>query len=333
MHLKYFNKIPDGFINCHSVDLHDLLGGPSIIEFGDSSKPSVFISILLHGNEYSGLLGVQEFLKSTNNYNCHFVLFIGNTLAAKYGQRHLVNQVDFNRIWADGVSNEHHMAMEVKRLIKKIDPIACIDIHNNSGSNPIYACVNKLKDSYLNLAQLFSNNVVYFTEPNTVLTKHTSQFFPSIVLEAGHIGNPEGIELICTTLKKINENSSIPNVLNKESINAFHTVGTIKIDNNDSLNFKFDETINDGFSLISNFDEFNFVNLSEGDVLGYAIDNKIPEIYSNDDREIGFNYLYNDNNLIKVKKPFIPSMFTKDISIAKSDCLGYLMESIDISKL
>ena len=44
-----------------------------------------------------------------------------------------------------------------------------------------------------------------------------------------------------------------------------------------------------------------------------------------------FNQFFSvsENNLT-VKSPFIPCMLTKDVHIAKSDCLGYIMEKTSI---
>ena len=42
---------------------------------------------------------------------------------------------------------------------------ASIDIHNNTGLNPHYGCVNRLDPPFLHLATLFSRIVVYFKRP------------------------------------------------------------------------------------------------------------------------------------------------------------------------
>ena len=67
-------------------------------------------------------------------------------------------------------------------------PLACIDIHNNTGLNPHYAAVNRIRSDYLRLASLFSTKVAYFTIPMGTLSHSMSEFCPSLTLECGQAG-------------------------------------------------------------------------------------------------------------------------------------------------
>ena len=53
-------------------------------------------------------------------------------------------------------------------IMRERGVFASIDLHNNTGSNPHYACVNRLDNRYLHLATLFARTVVYFLRPTGV---------------------------------------------------------------------------------------------------------------------------------------------------------------------
>ena len=60
---KVLNKIPHGLLDVDASDLLDLLGGPTLIHLEGKRKYALFVSIMLHGNEYTGLLVIQRLLK------------------------------------------------------------------------------------------------------------------------------------------------------------------------------------------------------------------------------------------------------------------------------
>ena len=96
------------------------------------------------------------------------LLFVGNVEAAKAKVRTLPHQTDYNRTWPGtphAGAPEALLMQEVVDTVKRHAPFASIDIHNNTGSNPHYACVNSLEQPFLHLARLFSRTVVYFERP------------------------------------------------------------------------------------------------------------------------------------------------------------------------
>ena len=80
--------------------------------------PTLFVSVLLHGNEDAGLKALQRLLRKYRGRPLPRAMsvFVGNVHAAAAGVRHLPEQPDFNRIWAhsdDHVSPYHQMAAQV----------------------------------------------------------------------------------------------------------------------------------------------------------------------------------------------------------------------------
>ena len=98
-------------------------------------------------------------------------IFIGNVKAAEKGLRRLDQQIDYNRVWPGTLHHylaEAHMMQQVTDIMRDKNVWASIDIHNNTGKNPHYACINKLQTEFTTLAYMFSETLVYFTTPKGV---------------------------------------------------------------------------------------------------------------------------------------------------------------------
>jgi hypothetical protein len=71
---------------------------------------------------------------------------------------------------------------------------ASVDVHNNTGVNPHYACVNVLEYPSLHLASLFGRTVVYFVRPRGVASMAMAALGPSVTLECGKVGQRLGVD-------------------------------------------------------------------------------------------------------------------------------------------
>ena len=185
--------LPDGLLEAKTTDLHELLGAPTLIHLQGERKEPLFISTLLHGNETTGFYAIQRLLKEYQGKALprSVSLFIGNVEAAAADQRRLDHQPDYNRIWPGSHHDdcaEKDMMKTVFNIMRKRKTFASIDIHNNTGYNPHYACVNILNPHCIQLAGMFGNTVVYFTSPKGVQSAAFSDFCPAVVLECGQSG-------------------------------------------------------------------------------------------------------------------------------------------------
>ncbi|HSH41927.1 MAG TPA: M14 family metallopeptidase, partial [Arenicellales bacterium] len=167
--LRIRRDLPSGLLDCAPREVAEVLDGPTLIHLPGRAGRPLFVSMLLHGNEFTGLLAMQRIL---NYYQERTLprplwLFVGNVAAAGAGKRALTGQPDYNRIWGSGDSPEHAMAREVLERVAPSQPVACIDIHNNTGRNPMYTVVARRDASHLSLASRFARTVVYATSPDT----------------------------------------------------------------------------------------------------------------------------------------------------------------------
>ncbi|NTV98695.1 MAG: succinylglutamate desuccinylase [Chlorobiaceae bacterium] len=328
--LSMMDGLPAGFEKIPVTELDTLFPGPSLIRIRGKKEPPLFISVLLHGNEISGFLALQEVLKP---YACgkaqprrSIILFIGNVAASVKNKRRFAHEPDYNRIWNGGTLPEHLMARRVLELVKRDGVFACIDLHNNTGKNPHYGCINMVTPEFINLALLFSPTAVYFTEPHEVISKAFSGFCPSVTIECGLSGELQGVRHLVLFLERCIGLDSVPCSQPEEPFSLFHTTAKISVRENADIFFG-SSPPSCGITLVENLDSLNFLNLDPGSVLGYSsCGNTGLVVTNNRGRDVTGKYLLLEHCEIRTAKHFIPSMFTKDKTVIRQDCLGYIME-------
>ncbi len=330
--LSILHQIPDGFLDILPTHLHQILPGPTLIHLQGNKDPALFVSVLLHGNETTGLYAIQNILRKylTTGLPRSLSIFVGNVLAAKEGQRQLDSQPDYNRIWLEGKTAEHAMTQQVLEEMRQRKVFLSVDIHNNTGTNPHYACVNRLDHRFYHLALLFNRTVVYFTNPKGVQTSAFADLCPAVTLECGHVGDAYSIQHAIEYLEACMHLSEIPtHPVHQQDIDLYHTVGQIKI--LQEVSFGFGEELAD-LRFLNSLDHLNFTQLAPGTLLGW----RHPEcsaqlkVCNDQGKEVGENYFDYSNHEIRTRALFMPSMFTLNKRIIRQDCLGYVMERISI---
>lgn len=331
--LNQLDHIPTGLLETSTKDLYKILPGPTLIHLPGTLDNRLFISVLLHGNEPSGFLAVQALLKKYSNSKLprSVSIFFGNIAAAKLGLRRLDEQLDYNRVWPGTEypeSEETLMARKVVDEMAKRNVSASIDIHNNAGINPHYACVNVLNHRFLQLATLYSRLVVYFIHPKGVLSAAFARVCPSVTLECGKPGQNYGVEHAFEFLDSCLHLTEIPDhSVARHDIDLFHTVAQVKIRDRISFGFQRD---NVDFALIEDLDHMNFTEIPAGTVFGKLHRNTDLPVTAIGETgtEITDEYFHVSGNELILNKPVMPSMLTQDTQIIRQDCLCYLMERI-----
>ena len=328
--LTILNELPDGLLKTPSTDLHKILNGPTLIHVEGRRKEPLFLSILLHGNETSGYIALQELLKKYSHRELprSLSVFIGNVEAAKHSKRHLPQQLDFNRIWSNGDTAEEKMTQQIVAEMKNRNVFASIDIHNNTGFNPHYACVTHLDNRFFQLATLFSRTVIYFTKPSGTQTSAFSPICPSVTVECGQPDQPYGVEHSLNFIDGCLHLDHFPDgSVHSQDMELFHTMAIIKVPKSIRFGFNGDEA---DVLFRDDLDHLNFRVLSPGTVLGEAKNGTIAlEAWSESGKEVGEKYFHMQNNSILIKQEVMPSMLTLDKEIIKQDCLCYFMERYD----
>ncbi len=333
--LEQYDYLPDGFLEATAETLHQVLHKPSLIHLQGNNSQPLFVCTLLHGNETTGFYAIQQLLRHYQGRDLprSISIFIGNVKAAEAGVRRLDEQVDYNRIWPGTHQHylaEAHLMQQVTDIMKQKNVIASIDIHNNTGKNPHYACINKLEKPFVALAGMFSNTLVYFSTPKGVQSAAFAEFCPSVTLECGLSGEREGAEHALRYLQAVLEVEDLDQPV-ADNLRLFHTVARVNIPEGYSFGFEDDATIN----LLPEIENYNFCELSEQTALATIEPGSSAylQAFDDDEREVGRDFFEYHDDMIVLKKAVMPAMLTMDTKIIRQDCLCYLMERICNTKI
>jgi hypothetical protein len=332
--LTTVDALPPGFLDCDARDLVNLLPGPTLIHLPGRDERALFASVLVHGNEVTGFDAVRHVLRRNGQRTLPraLSLFVGNVAAAAASVRTLPEQNDYNRVWPGTVltdAPEARLMAEVVDAMRERQPFASIDIHNNTGLNPHYACVSRLEPPYLHLARLFSRLVVYFRRPVGVQSIAMSAICPAVTVECGHSGTHDGIshaaEFIeaCLHLSEFPEQSPA-----RHDIELLETVAIVRVPSHLSMSF---DGSNADIRFREDLDHLNFSAVPAGTVFGHVASPGVRlEILPGHDRGAlceWFDYREGD---IRLTRAALPAMLTRDTAAIRHDCLCYLMERIPI---
>lgn len=336
--LKELYALPEGLLDLPAAELHGLLGGPTLIHLQGSREPALLVSVLMHGNEDVGWEAMRGLLRKYLPGGGELALprslslFICNTAAAENGLRQLEGQPDYNRVWPgtdQPDSAERAMMEQVVDTMVKRGVFASIDVHNNTGMNPHYACINAIRTESLHLAAMFSRTVVYFLCPKGVQSMAMTAHCPAVTLECGKAGQAHGVQHAMEYLDAclhLMEHPEHP--IAHHDVDLFHTVAIVKVPKEVDFGFGCD----DGeLCLVDDLDRLNFRELPVGTGFGRIRKGAdIPLVVRNEhDQDVSRHYFAVEDGELKTSCVLMPSMLTRDETVIRQDCLGYLMERYD----
>lgn len=329
--LTVLNHLPEGLLTVPPTGLHRVLSGPTLCHLTGVRPEPLFVSVLLHGNETTGLLAVQELLQHYQGQRLprSFSLLIGNVAAARHDQRHLHGQPDYNRIWCGEGGDEFAMAQEVLQEMTERRVFAAVDVHNNSAPNPHYAIVTRLDPPSLGLARLFSDQVVFSTQPNSMQSSAFGEMCPAVTIECGIPGHPSGTQRSRLFLQQVLELEELPQELNlQESMTLYRIIATIKIP--EGLSFSFEPGEGEELLLCVDPPRQNFQVVPKGTVWASCSreEGRCFSVTDGNQCDVFARYFTWDKGWIKARCDVIPAMLTWNQEIIRQDCLGYLLERV-----
>ncbi len=331
--LNELHYLPDGLLEQPVERLEALLGGPTLIHLPGRQSQPLFVNVLAHGNESTGFYAMQSLLRDFQGKELPraLSLFIGNVSAARHGLRRLEDQADYNRVWPGTTTPdlpEAVMMQQVVDLVRARRPVASIDVHNNTGINPHYACINRIDNRFLQLASLFSRTVVYFIRPLGVQSMAMAMLCPAVTIECGKPDQQYGTRHARDFIEACLRLSELPeHPVASHDVDLFHTVATVRVP--DGIRFSFSDDSAD-LRLVATLDHLNFRELPAGTQLGWLHDPALTplDVRDEDDQPVFERYFRIDQGVLRSRCSFMPSMFTLDERVIRQDCLGYLMERL-----
>lgn len=332
LRLSHVDGFPEILLEAPSSELWRHLPGPTLFHVPGKQGSPLFVSVLLHGNESTGWAAMQTVLRRYHpNLHRKLLLFVGNVGAAKYNIRTLANQHDYNRSWPgtlDDLRPEAQLMREVLDAVRFQHPVAAIDIHNNTGHNPHYACVNRLNDCYLQLARLFSRTVVYFQRPLGVQSAALSEICPAVTIECGLSGGPEGVAHAADFVQAALAVDHLPaRPVPDGDLDLMQTHAIIKVPSGATVSFDGNDA---DFHFRSDLDRLNFSELEPGTLFGRLGSGRLHRLIiepSGPPASLSQYFTY-DAGEIRLARRAIPAMLTRDRQAIRIDCLGYLMHRI-----
>ncbi|MCP5406213.1 MAG: succinylglutamate desuccinylase/aspartoacylase family protein [Chromatiaceae bacterium] len=331
--LKQLDHIPPGLLDLEATQLQAALGGPTLIHLEGRRQEPLLVTVLMHGNETTGWEAVRILLRpyasGEEELPRALSLFISNVAAAALGLRRLDGQPDYNRVWPgceDSGTAEHVLMREVMETMRARHVFASIDVHNNTGLNPHYACVNVIDNRFLHLATMFGRTVVYFIRPCGVQSLAMSRICPSVTLECGKPGQLYGVEHARDYLNSCLHLAQHPeHPIPPQDIDLFHTVATVKVPEHTTFGFG-EEEVDIRFE--DDLDYLNFRELARGTRLGWIRPGSNGGLAVSDEQgeDVSQRYFSVEGEELKLRVPVMPSMLTRDHRIVRQDCLCYLLE-------
>lgn len=333
--LTVLDHIPTGFLDASAGGLHQVLPGPTLMHLPGRKPEPLFVSVLLHGNEYTGLRAIQDVLGRYIAAGLPRALsvFVGNVQAAAMGQRRLDGQPDYNRIWpgADPASEvaatpEYRMMAQVVDAMRGRGPFASIDVHNNTGLNPHYGCINSLQPEFLHLATLFSHTVVYFLRPLGVQSAAFAKICPAVTIECGKPDDAAAEVHAASFIDSVLHLDHFPSKpLVTGDFNLFHTVASVKIAEDRSFGFG---DVEADLQLDPQIELMNFRELGPGTHFGRITREAATPVIAlaEDGSDVTGEYFTVRNGELLLSRSAMPSMLTLNERVIRQDCLCYLME-------
>lgn len=331
--LQQLDAIPDGLLDCAPTELLQVLARPTLLHLKGKQSNTLFISVMLHGNETTGLFAVQQLLQKYQSRMLprNVSIFFGNVQAAAQGLRRLDHQADYNRIWPGTEYSpcaETQMAQQIVDTMADRNLFASIDIHNNTGLNPHYSCINRLDPAYQQLATLFARFVVYFIRPRGVQSAAFAELCPAVTLECGRPDQTYGVKHAfdfidgCINLSQLADTPVHP-----QDIDLFHTVAQVKI--RPEVDFSFHNS-DVPLLLDSDLEKMNFFEVSAGTALGRVNGcSMLPvEAKGENGEDVSERFFELRDGELMFKRPTMPSMMTLNERVIRQDCLCYLMERL-----
>ena len=312
--------------------LHSIFPHPTLMILEGHRTEALFVTVLLHGNEDTGLFAIQKILKKYADKRLprSLIVFFGNIKAAREGLRRLDGQHDYNRVWPGGEETESEEGKLIAKVMECVthQPLfASIDIHNNTGKNPYYGCINLLAPDFLYLASLFSRTIVYFETPKGVQSLALAEYCPAVTVECGKPHLSQGFDHAAEFVDTMLHLAEFPHHSLQKDTDVYHTAARVTIPQHFSFSFSKRES---DILLLSELENDNFSQLPAGTIFAYIREGSGArfEVYDDDGNERFDDYFIIKESTIRLKKPIMPSMITLDERVIRQDCFCYLMERV-----
>lgn len=323
-----YDKLPETFFHIDNTLIRDAFPNPGLVYLEGENPQAIFVSILLHGNEHTGLEVMQRLLSEYPKLPRSIILFVGNVRATELNHRFLPDQEDFNRCWPGTWHEPSDTTRMMQAVFDKVcehDLFAAIDIHNNTGNNPHYACITDPSYTNQQLAAGFNNIAVTFQRPRGVSTMAFDGVCPAATLECGIPGDINGINHAVKFLEGLLALEQIPSEKpDKGKLRLVQTLATLKIPPH--VSFGFDPAIETDLMLADDMEKRNFHMFSTEEPFATTRIDRPLIITDQHGTDISEQIIRIESGKIFLNQAMMPAMLTHNKEVVRQDCLCYLMK-------
>ncbi len=326
--LTLLNELPEAFFSIEAKNIRQIFPTPTLLYLKGDKSPPLFVSILLHGNEITGLQAMQALLaRYQEQLPRSLYLFVGNVAAAEQNCRFLNSQSDYNRCWPGTEKQPDHTTRLMQKVFDTVTQVplfAAIDVHNNTGTNPHYAGMNMVTRDNQHLAAMFNHIALVFEHPKGVCSMAFNHICPALTLECGKPGDEAGILHATDFLDGLLHMDHLPQrEVAPHDLQLVRSLATMNIP--DDVSFDFNLSAQADLTFESGFERKNFTEIKSTEVFAHTrIAN--PLLVTNEQGEdVTDEIMRIENGRVYLNKTLMPAMITPDKTIIRQDCLCYLM--------
>jgi hypothetical protein len=333
--MREIDRLPAGFLTVTARKLHRLLPTPTLIHLAGTNPRPLFVSVLLHGNEDAGLQALQRVLTRRQGVVLPRALsiFVGNVEAARAGVRRLDHQPDFNRIWKvlPSSSELERMAARVIETMRQRDVYVALDLHNNSGRNPLYACVHALSNRHLALARRFAPQAL-LVNVTPSLGAAFATLCPTITCECGEIGNAQGVAQAAALIEHCLDEDAPELPAAHDPLELYEAFAVLKVAPSLTLAGTHGEEFagTADLELPHDLEALNFRALRAGQVIATTA----PQLAMEPVQTLRLSgeaiagVLERKGRELRLAIDTMAAMLTRDERAIRQDCLGYLVQRV-----
>ncbi len=311
-------------------------GKPALLHLpGDTDGPARLISVLLHGNEDSGFRALCSWLRSQPTVRQPLWMFIGNVRAATqngwFADRYLDDQEDFNRVWGiqPATTRMRLCAKQVMEIVTAGPLEAAIDVHNNTGDNPLYAIIPDPDGPTMGLAATLADIGLKWGTQEHTLMQALHGICPAVAVECGLAGVDAHVAVAQQVIERFVaaerfETSGVPERMLEVRY---------RVEVRPEVDFDFADELADDhdFAITPGLDSQNFGWLAAGTRLGWATPGSDSPLLVVDDDGVdstaAFVQVAPDGS-VTLTRAVIPAMMTRTREQTRRDCLFYVLADL-----
>jgi len=310
------------------------LGGPAWLRVPgrDRSRTRVVVT-LLHGNEPSGLHAVHDYLRSDAVPAVDAVFLLGAVEAALeppgFAHRQRPAGRDLNRCFRQSdASPEGELAREILELLRRAQPEALVDLHDNTGRSVPYGVGPSCGEAELGLVSLFADRYVHSDLALGALVEVTASDFPSVVIECGRAGSAAAAAVAREGLARY---LAAPRLAAVSTRQLQVSSDPVRVEVRPGVRLALGETPAPGadFTVAAELDRHNFDRLERGHRIGWLAEGAAWPLraWRADGRDVSHELFEVHAGELRTRAETIPIMITNDPGIALGDCLFYVVRS------